>query len=190
MAGRQFNLAKQATFALAQTLTQTAKAVQAGVVSSVRENFTVRNNWVEPSNAMGVKVLPASKADLSAAVVTRADWLTLHEEGGEKVPRGEHLAIPSANVRRTKRDVVQRSQRPGALRGKRDVVLPLKKGGFGLFQRRGRGKKKPLVFLYRLTKRAKIRKQPTFSKPAEREFERNFNRLFEKNFREAIRTAK
>lgn len=188
--GRQFNLAKQVTFALAQTLTQVAKAAQPEVISSIETNFTVRNNWVRPGNAMGVKVLPASKTDLSSAVVTRADWLKPHEEGEDKVPAGEFLAIPSSNVRRTKRDIVQKSQRPKALRGKRDVVLPLKKGGFGLFQRRGKGKRSRLVFLYRLTRRARIRRQPTFVPPVVRTFEREFDRTFERNLREAIRTAK
>jgi hypothetical protein len=211
VAGRQFNAAKQVTFALASTLTAVAKEAQAASVSDVEGTFTVRNNWVKPSNAMGVRVLPASKADLTAAVVTRADWLNLHEVGGSKTPSGRHLAIPTENVKRTKRDIVKRDQRPGALRGKRDVVLPLKGGGHGLFQRRpGSGKiidplvrrdtqgrflkrrreTSRLVFMYRLTRRAHIRRQSTMVEPTTRVFEKRFDAVFDRKLREAFRTAR
>lgn len=190
MATRQFNTAKQVTFALASTLTAVAKEAQAASISDIGETFTVRNNWVQPSNAMGVKVLPASKQDLSAAVVTRADWLTLHEVGGTKRPEGRNVAIPSDNVRRTKRDLVRRSQRPKALRGKRDVVLPLRRGGHGLFQRRGKGPRGRLVFLYRLTPSARIRKESTVVEPTARVFEKRFDAIFERKLRQAFRMAK
>lgn len=190
MATRKFDTAKQVTFALASALTAVAREAQAASVSDIERTFTVRNNWDKPSNAMGVKVLPASKTDLSAAVVTRADWLTLHEEGGTKRPDGRNIAIPSENVRRTKRDLVQRSQRPKALRGKRDVVLPLKSGGEGLFQRRGKGKRSRLVFLYRLKPSARIRKQSTLVEPTVRVFGKRFDEIFFSKLKEAFRTAR
>jgi hypothetical protein len=187
---RTFDAEKQVRFAVARSLTQTAKEAQKNVLADIGATFTVRNNWAQPSNAMGVKALPASKTDLSAAVATRADWLIPHETGEDKVPEGRHLTIPSKNVRRTKRDIVARSQRPRALRGKRDVVLPLKGGGLGLFQRRGRGKGGKLVFLYTMRRRASIRRQPTLVEPTVRTFERKFGALIEKNLREAFRTAR
>ncbi len=190
MPAKTFDAAKQVTFALAATLTAVAKEAQKGVIGSIEHTFTVRNTWLQPSNRFGIKVLPATKDDLTAAVATAADWLVGHEEGADKLPRGQFLAIPSANVRRTKRDIVQKGQRPQALRGKRDVVLPLKGGGMGLFQRRGRGKNERLVFLYRLVKRAHIRKQPTVVPPTVKVFEQRFNSLFEQKLREAIRTAR
>ncbi|MCA1567249.1 MAG: hypothetical protein LC803_16675 [Acidobacteria bacterium] len=190
MANKPINVAKQVTYALAQTLTGVVKQAQGDVVSGIESTFTVRNNWDRPSNAMGIKALPATKTDLSAALVTRADWLIPHESGEDKTPAGNSLAVPSKNVRRTKRDIIGRSQRPKALRGKRDVVLPLKGGGTGLFQRKGRGRNSKLVFLYTLAERARIRRQPTVIEPTLKVFERKFDKLFFDNLRKALRTAK
>lgn len=191
MAGRQFNVAKQVTFALASALTATAKEAQSASVADIEGTFTVRNNWDKPSNAMGVKVLPASKTDLSAAVVTRADWLNLHERGGIKVPGGRFLAIPTSNVRRTKRDIVQRGQRPKALVGKRDFVIRTKRNGKAiLFQRRGRKKNSHIVAMYVLDKKAPIKKRSTFREPVVLTVEKRFDALFERKMREAFRTAK
>lgn len=190
MAAKTFDLAKQMTFALAATLTQLAKESQSASIKEIEHDFTVRNNWDKPSNAMGVKILAATKDDLSSAVATRADWLIAHEEGLLKTPAGQFLAVPGSNVRRTKRDIVQRGQRPKALRGKRDVVLPLKKGGYGLFVRKGRGKNERLVFMYRLIKSAKIKKQSTVVAPTVKTFERRFNTVFDEQLRKAVATAK
>ena len=190
MAGKPINVVKQVTYALAQTLTGDVKEAQGAAISNIDRTFTVRNNWNQPSNAMGVKALPATKSDLSAALVTRADWLIGHEDGEDKVPEGNALAVPGRNVRRTKRDIIQRSQRPKALRGKRDVVLALKGGGMGLFQRKGRKANSKLVFMYTLAKRARLRRQPTVVEPTVKVFERKFDKLFFDNLRKALRSAK
>lgn len=190
MAGKPINVVKQVTFALAQTLTGVVKEAQGVAISDIESTFTVRNNWDRPSNAMGIKALPATKTDLSAALVTRADWLIPHEDGEDKVPEGRSLAIPSKNVRRTKRDIIGRSQRPKALRGKRDVLLPLRGGGLGLFQRKGRKANSRLVFLYTLAKRARIRKQPTVVEPTVNVVEKKFDKLFYENLKKALRSAR
>jgi hypothetical protein len=190
VANQPVNLVKQVTFALAQTLTAVMKDAQAEVNSDIERTFTVRNGWNRPSNAMGIKVQPATKSDLSAALVTRADWLIPHETGEDKVPDGNALAVPGRNVRRTKRDIIQRSQRPKALRGKRDVVLPLRGGGLGLFQRKGKGRNGRLVFLYTLAKRARIRKQPTVIEPTIKVAEKKFDKLFYANLKKALRPTR
>lgn len=189
MAQKQIDTAKQVRFALASALTAVAKEAQFASISSVERAFTVRNNWLQPSNAMGLKVLAATKEDLSAAVVTRADWLVLHEEGGTKKPAGSSLAIPTRNVRRTKRDMIRRTQRPKALRGKRTFVLPTKNGPV-LFQRKGRGKRSTVTALYRLKPSARIRRQSTVVEPTARVFERRFDAVFEGQLRRAFRTAR
>src|ERR1051325_8679535 len=145
MSQRQFSLAKQVTFALAATLTAVAREAQAASVASIENTFTVRNSWDKPSNARGVKALPASKDDLSSAVASRADWLIDHEEGETKTPMraGGLLAIPTSDVRRSKRDIIQRSQRPKALGAKAFVVKT--RNGPVLAYPRGGGKNKQLV---------------------------------------------
>lgn len=188
MPQRQFNVAKQVTFALAATLTAVAREAQAVSVASIEETFTVRNNWDKPSNAMGVKALPATKTDLSSAVATRADWLHEEDRTKEAQRSGGSLAIPTAAVRRTKRDIIQRSQRPKALGGKAFVLKS--RTGPVLVRRQGRGKHKKLVVLYRLKPSARIRKQSTLVEPTVRVFERRFDRVFEQNLRRALATAR
>lgn len=188
MQQRQFNLAKQVTFALVSTLTALAREAQAASIASIESTFTVRNNWDKPSNAMGIKALPATKTDLTSAVATRADWL--HEEARTKEPlrAGGQLAIPTAEVRRTKRDIIQRSQRPKALAGK---AFRLKtRNGPVLAYRKGRGKNKQLVVLYRLKPSARIRKQSTLVEPTVKVFEKRFDKVFEQQVRRALATAK
>jgi hypothetical protein len=185
-----FDVAKQFTFALAAALTATAKEAQSVVIADIEGTFTVRTNWDRPSNAMGIKVLPATKDDLSAALVTRADWLQLHESGGDKIPAGEFIAVPTSNVRRTKRDIIRKSQRPRALRADRTVVLPLKNGEKMIFQRVGKGKNSKLVAMYRLIPRANIKEQSTFLAPAVQVYEKRFAIILEEKLKLAIATAR
>lgn len=183
------NLEKQVTFATAQALTQTAKDAQSAVIKSVESTFTVRNKWTQPSNKFGIKIIPARKDKLQSAVVTDADWLNLHETGGTKTPDGNSIAIPTENVRRTKRQLIQKSQRPAALRGKRDVVLMTKNGPV-LFQRRGRKGATRLVALYQLEPRARIKRQSTVLTPTEKTVQAKLSSNFHQALLNAIATAK
>jgi hypothetical protein len=182
--------AKNVDFGTALALTRTAKEAQKAVLKAQEETFTIRGNWSSPSNKFGTKVKPAKKTDLTADIHSEADWIVPHEEDSQKTPRsGANLAIPTDNVRRTKRQIIQRSQRPGALRGKNDVVLKTRTGKTMLFQRKGKGKKSRLVSMYLLTPRAHIRKQSTFYAPAENAA-KNFPKNLDAALAEAFRTAK
>ena len=181
-----FNVAKQFTFALASALTATAKRAQTNTIGDIRNTFTVRNTWVNPGNAMGIKVLPASKMDLSTAVVTRADWLIPHEEGATKKPQGNYLAVPTRFVRRTKRDIIRKTQRPRNLKEGKTVVLPLRNGGRMIFERRN----KRLVPLYRLIRQAQIDEAPTLTEQTLKTFEKEFEPLLYQKLRMALATAK
>src|SRR5262245_285384 len=102
------NFDKQTTFALASALTITAKDIQAENIKKIEGAFTVRTNWDKPSNIFGVRVKPATKQNLVTWIGTAADWLQkfVQEPAGAivvKLPQGEFLAIPTSNVRRTKR---------------------------------------------------------------------------------------
>jgi hypothetical protein len=188
--GRTFDVAKQVTFALAATLTAVAKEAQAASIKEIERDFTVRNTWDQPGNAMGIKALPATKDDLTSAVATKADWLIPHEEGTDKTPlrAGGQLAIPTAAVRRTKRDIIQKSQRPRAL-GSKAFVLKTRNGPvLALWQ--GRGKNRKLAVLYRLKARARIRRQSTVVAPTVKVFEKRFNPVFEEQLRKALATAR
>jgi hypothetical protein len=143
-----------------------------------------------------VKVKPATKIDLNAWVGTAADWLEkfIREPAGAmvvKLPAGEFLAVPTSNVRRTKRDLIRAAQRPRALKGKRDFLIPLRHGrGFVLMQKQGRGTQARNVALYLLLPQAKIREKDVLFGPTQRAFEKNFARIFTAQLENAFATAR
>jgi hypothetical protein len=184
------DFAKQTIFATASALTQMAKEGQTAAIGSIEGTFTVRNNWDRPSNKFGVKITPAKKDSLVSEVYTLADWLGLHEEGGTKQPGNKFLAIPTANVRRTKRQIIQKGQRPAGLRGKGDIVIEGKNGKAVLYQRKGKGKSSKLVAMYILVPIARVRKQSTIFEPIQKLFVKRFGTIFDQQLRKALETAK
>ena len=174
----------------------TAKEIQTETIKTIEGTFTVRTNWNKPSNALGVRVKPATKQQLETWIGTAADFLEkfVREPAGSivlKIPQGEFLAIPTTNVRRTKRDIIRATQRPQKLRGKRDFVLPMKSGkGFVLFQEQGRGINTKRVALYILVPRAKIREKDVLFGPAKRVFEKRFPQIYENQLRRAFAGAR
>lgn len=177
-------LYKQIQFGTALGLTRTAKAAQAASVDAIKGTFTVRGRWFEQGNRFGIKVRPATPAKMQAEVSTLADWLDAHETGTDKQARSGRVAVPTDQVRRNKRMIIPRGQRPGALRGKNTFVLDTKRGPV-LFQRLTRGKRKGLVALYGLEKSVKIRKQSTFYEPIGKVVKDQLN----KNIRDGIARA-
>lgn len=177
---------------MASSLTLTAKDIQAATIKKLEGTFTIRNNWNKPSNALGVRIKPATKEKLETWIGTAADFLqkfVTEPEGSIvlKLPRGEFIAIPTSNVRRTKRDIIRATQRPQRLRGKRDIVLPMKSGrGFVLFQEQGRGVNVKRVALYLLVPRAKIREKDVLFGPAKTVFLNRFMKIYENQLRKAF----
>ena len=110
------NLEKQIPFATALALTRTAKEVQREEIAHIRTAFTVRGSWLREGGRFGVGITPASKENLVAIVESRAPWLEDHEEGAMRTPEGAHFAVPQKDIRRTKTQVIARSQRPKALK--------------------------------------------------------------------------
>lgn len=203
------DLNKQTTFAVASALTLAAKEIQTATVKALDKSeggaFEIRTGWNKPSNVFGVRIKPATKQKLEAWVGTAADWLEkfVREPEGSmvvKLPRGHFIAIPTSNVRRTKRDIIRAAQRPAALRGKRDVVLPMRSGkGMVLFQAKpstvrgerrtkfnARGKSGRLVALYILVPRARIRARDILFGPAKRVFEKRFPEIYYQQLKKAL----
>lgn len=183
-------VAKQATFAAVKAINSIAKEGQSAVIDDeLPKDFTLRTNWYKPSNRFGIRVRFANKNKLRAEVGTDAEFLDKFETGNDKTPKNEFLAIPTDNVRRNKKQLIQRLQRPQGLRGRGDVVLPTKSGPM-LFQRQGRGKNKRLVALYNLEKRAKIQKLSPVIAPVVRVVNGKLMRNFNEEFIKALKTAR
>lgn len=184
------NIDRQIRFGVARGLTETAKEGQKAVVGAMKGTFTLRGRWFEQSNRFGIKIQPAKRDNLTAEIRTRADWLEMHEKGGIKRPKSSsRLAIPTENVRRNKRDIITKANRPGRLRGKRTFVIKTSKGDV-LFQRKYKGKRSHIVALYSLEPRARIKRQSTFFTPIEKVVKRRAERNIWRSVQEALRTAR
>lgn len=176
--------AKQMRFGIALGLTATAKEAQKASQDAIQGTFTVRGRWFEQQNRFGIKIKPAKKDDLEAEVKTKADWLAIHEEGGTKTAlHGGDVVVPTDQVRRNKRMIIPRGQRPRGL-GAKAFVLQTKHGPV-LAQRISRGKRKGLIILYGIEHGVRIKKQSTFYEPILKVVNRNL----EKNIREGIAKA-
>ncbi|MEO8647760.1 MAG: hypothetical protein ABI539_01200 [Acidobacteriota bacterium] len=182
-------IVRNINFGLATGLTKTAKEGQSAVLGSLKGTFTLRGSWSSPSNKFGIKIKPAKRDDLTAEVRTNADWLLLHEEGGLKRPSGHRLAIPTENVRRNKRLIIPKAQRPAALRGKRTFIIHTSRGDV-LFQRKFRGKRSMIVALFNLEPQAKIKKQSTFYEPIGKVVKRRLAKNLDAGIRNALATMK
>lgn len=192
-------LLKNVKFGIAVGLTKTAKDGQSASQNSIRSTFTVRGNWWQQSNRFGIRITPAKRDDLVAEVKTAADWLAIHETGGLKHPRGRNLAVPTENVRRNKRQIIPKAQRPRNL--KEAFVLNTRKGpvlfrrmflnrGGKLTGRKLRGVAGALVALFGLEPSVRIRKQSTFYEPIQKAVNENLTKHVAQEIRNALDTMK
>jgi hypothetical protein len=125
--GRRSFEEKQLPFIVAKTLTDTAKDAQAAVQGNVRRAFKLRNNWT----TQGIRIKPANKngrngnieADVHTDTANRKtgapDYLGRQEDGGTKVPYGNHeyLAVPTKYLHQMAPGVIPAELRPRALLG-------------------------------------------------------------------------
>ena len=179
---------KQIAFGTAKGLTDTAKDAQKAVVDALQSTFTLRGNWFRQNMRHGIKITPAKRDKLQSAVHTLADWLEPHETGKDKTPRGSNIAVPTENVRRNKRMIIPKGQRPKGL-GDKVFVMQTKRGPV-LAQRITRGKNKGIRILYGLEKKVAIKKNSTFYEPAEKTVKANLKKNIDAGIRYALATAK
>lgn len=156
---------KQVNFGTAVGLTKTAKMAQSATQESLDSNFTIRNKWSRVG-PYAIKITPARPATLQATVYTNANWLKPHEDGTDKHAQGGSIAVPTENVRRNKRLIIPKAQRPRGLAAKAFKLQT--KRGVVLATRQGRGKAKKLVILYGLESVVRIKKRPTFREPIQK----------------------
>lgn len=166
------SLPKQLNYGASVGLNNLATHMRDSELAGAKNSLTLRGRWYEPRSRFGFNVKFAKKNDLNAAVYTRADWLVLHAEGGIKTGRGR-IAIPTAEVKRSKRDMITRANRPRNVKG--SFLIHTHKGD-AIAVRKGRGKRSRLVILYWLEKQAKIKKVYDFYEIGQKVYDRNAQR--------------
>lgn len=135
-------------FAIARALTLTAKDAQAEVKQGLPGRFTLRNNWV----MSGIRITPATKTHLEAAVGSREPFMARQETGGTKRSRGGHrIAVPKTKPAK----VIPRGQRPSAMRSKPRVFMATTASGSGILRRLTK-ERYPVQILYWLKRDVKV----------------------------------
>lgn len=177
---------KQITFGHVVGITRTTKRGQEAVRTAARKEFTIRNKWLE-AGPKSIKIRTASKGNPTGEIWTDADWLIAHEKGGMKTARRGRVAVPTADVRRNKRDIIQRSQRPRNL--KNTFVMQTKHGPV-LAQRIKRGKLKGIRILYGLEGSVRLKRTSVFFDPIDATVKRFLNHDIREGVEFAFKTMR
>ncbi len=166
------SLHQQLNYGASVGLNNLATHMRDSELAGAKNSLTLRGRWYEPRSRFGFNVKFAKKNDLNSYVYTRADWLVLHAEGGTKTARGR-IAIPTAEVKRSKRDIITRANRPRNVKG--SFLIHTSKGD-AIAVLKGKGKRSRLVILYWLEKQAKIKKVYDFYEIGRKVYDRNAQR--------------
>lgn len=199
----------QFPFALALALTRTAIQAQKVVQKETQEKFNLHTMFI-PRN---IKVIPAKKKDIQKFGLAEAfvgttkiiSFMTPHEKGGMKKPRGRALSLPSEGLGggvRTATGAIKKSMRPAALLAKANAKgsqKGRKKSGGGKpqpFVRNGMilvrtGKERfPLRVLYKFESQAKIKPRWEFEDSVRIVVTNYFAHNMKESMRHAVATAK
>lgn len=141
---------RQVPFALARALTWTVQDGQKAVQDHIPAVFEAKVKWWAKNQPTGIKIEPAKKDRLTAAVYTDAYFAKLQEDGGIKAPfKSSKLQVPSERVPKSRR-------KSGGVK----VMLAQKKTFStkrGVFRKVGGKKDRRVELLYWKTKTAVIK---------------------------------
>lgn len=177
---------KQVQFATAKALTLTAVEVQRQVRAEMPARFTLRRQWI----VNGIRVEKATKANLVATVFSRDAFMGLQEFGGQKDPRKRFIAIPTKAVRRTKSDIIAKSDRPQNLGARAEVIEY--KGNKWLALKRARSGRSgnELRLLYLLVPRAQLHERLGLREIGTRVTRERFMPIWRQCLEDALRTSR
>jgi hypothetical protein len=181
---------KQSLYGVSRGINETATEARTAVIGATKQHFIIRTPWLDRGPfTPKIDRSDIRQNNLTTRIRWAADWMFLHQTGGTKVAKSGRLAVPTDEVKRTKRLIIPRSQRPKALRLKGSFVIKTSHGDV-IAIRQGRGKKKPLKFLYNLEGSVRIKKEPTFFPVIEKVVKRRLNKNVAANITKALRNIK
>lgn len=212
----QATMRKQIPYATALAVNATAESVQRAQRAGQRERFTIRREqWADRSvkirrGEFATKRNPVAiiRIEAPGADPGRSQILTQHEDGGEKKPRGQSLAVPK-EARANVRVIIRKNQRPRAFefgpgrRGPRATVYQGERRTFmirlhnrsGWILRRVAKQRIRKLFdgtklLYTLTPKAKLKPRLAFIRTAERTARKEIGPNMDRALAKAMATAR
>lgn len=179
----------QMRFAMSKALNDTANDAQRAIQDSLSQRFTLRRPEFIKRTIKRERKDMATKDNLVAVVridPTR-DVLAKFEDGGTKTPTsGKAIALPTEAVRRTKAQIITKTQRPKALLASGKAFS---KGG-RLLMKIGRGVGAALRTAYVFKASVKIPKRLGFVDTANAAVDANWVRRAEAAIARAIATMR
>lgn len=166
-------IVKNLNFGTAVGLTKTAKEGQAAVFGAVRGTFKGPNNWLK--SPIGIKITPATRDKLTAEVKTSAKFLPLQDEGGVKLPFGNHLCIPASKGPLAGKRRIPANMRPKAIMDSGRGFITTTKSGTKIMGVRGlktRGKYAGFTIMYVMVPKAQIKAAKVFYDPIKKVVDR------------------
>jgi hypothetical protein len=188
---------RQLPFAMANSLTQTAKQGQNAMLTRLPYIFTLRNTWT----ARGIRIVPASKRDDEPFSVVFADtsgprslnnYLLLQDTGGEKVTHmgRKYICVPiRQNLKVSQTGLIPDAMRPKALIDSgRGFKVQMKDGRLFLFMRVGTGDHHTsIVPVYRMVSEVHVKAVLDLEKIVKDIADQNFSENFDEAMAEATR---
>jgi len=179
---------KQLNFALAlainRTMADIKKQTKEELAMGQGQKFKIRSAWT----AKGIRSTPANKRNLEGVVGSIDKYMKRQEEGEKKstkAGRGTHLAIPTINARRGKRELGRIAKGPRKLFDTNNKVFKQTVDGvYGIWRRRGK-KRFPIDLMYTLTNGVAVEPRWNFGKTAEQ----LSKHVFDKHFIDALELA-
>ncbi|MEP3245120.1 MAG: hypothetical protein ABJN40_13240 [Sneathiella sp.] len=180
---------EQLPFAVARTLTMTAKDAQGTLKDEMSEKMTIRTGWVKA----GLKITPARKKDglhRMTSIVGHIDWYMAQQMGKQSKVRSarknDYQFIPRA-IRRTKTGKISKANRPGRILRKKNVFFQKRSKGYGAIVQKRRNR---LVTLYSATKKQTIKPKMDLHQTSGQMATRRMNKNFVVAMRGAMRSAR
>lgn len=186
---------KQAKFALAVALYETARECADQVVQELPKDFVIRNTYVgkgirvQPQGSFAIRRSASGISGMEARVGTVDDFMARQAIGGVKKGKSRRMGVP-LQIRQKKEDLLPKRKWPSALlKKKRTFIAPTGKGKSGLYQRTSE-RQYPVKLLYAFRSQIMVRPRWDMQSIVENKAKQVYDKNFRVAYVRALATAK